>query len=50
MKVALLAIIKFDDLAASGSEKAVKDAGRMQLKGKDYVVEDGDVCRFRFNV
>ena len=42
--------MKYDDLVALGSEKAVKEAGKAQLKGKDYVVEDGDICHFRFNV
>jgi len=43
-------VIKYDDLAALGGEKAAKAAGKMQLKGKDYIVEDGDICHFRFNV
>ena len=43
-------IIKFDDFAALGSEQAVKEAGKMKLEGRDYVVQDGDVCHFRFNV
>ncbi len=43
-------IIKYDDLIAAGSEQAVKAQGRMQLKGKDYTIEDGDICHFLFNV
>jgi len=43
-------IMKFDDLIALGSEQKVKQAGKMQLHGKDYVVEDGDICHFLFNV
>ncbi len=43
-------IIKYDDLIAAGSEAAAKAQGKMQLKGKDYVIEDGDICHFRFNV
>lgn len=43
-------IIKFDDLMAYGSEKAVKDHGKVLLKGKDYIMEDGDICHFLFNV
>ena len=43
-------IIKYDHFISEGSEKAAKDAGRMQLKGKDYVIEDGDTCHFLFNV
>jgi len=33
-----------------GSENAVKEAGKMRVEGKDYVVKDGDVMHFRFNV
>jgi len=40
----------FDDLKALGSEKAVKAAGKIRLEGKDYVVRDGDIINFRFNV
>ena len=43
-------IIKIDDFIAAGSEKDARDQGKMLLKGKDYVVEDGDVCHFLFNV
>ena len=43
-------IIKYDDLTAAGSEAAAKSQGKMQLKGRDYVLEDGDICHFRFNV
>ncbi len=43
-------IIKFEDFAKYGSEQAVKEAGRMRLEGRDYIVQDGDVCHFRFNV
>ena len=40
----------FDDLKALGSEKALKAAGKIRLEGKDYVVQDGDIINFRFNV
>ena len=40
----------FDDLKELGGEKALKAAGRIRLEGKDYVVQDGDIIRFRFNV
>ncbi len=40
----------FDDLKQFGSEKALKAAGRIRLEGKDYVVQDGDIINFRFNV
>ncbi len=43
-------IIKFEDFAKYGSEQAVKEAGRMKLEGRDYIIQDGDVCHFRFNV
>lgn len=43
-------VIKYDDLMAAGSEKAAKDRGKVQLKGKNYVMEDGDICHFLFNV
>jgi ribosome-binding ATPase YchF (GTP1/OBG family) len=40
----------FGDLKTLGSEKAVKAAGKIRLEGKDYVVHDGDIINFRFNV
>jgi GTP-binding protein YchF len=43
-------VMKFDDLMAAGSEQKVKQAGKMQLHGKEYVIEDGDICHFLFNV
>ncbi len=43
-------IIKYDDLTSAGSEAAVKSQGKALLKGRDYVIEDGDICNFRFNV
>jgi GTP-binding protein YchF len=43
-------VFHFDDLKKLGSEKAVKAAGRIRLEGKDYIVQDGDVINFRFNV
>jgi len=43
-------IIKFEDFARLGSEQAVKEAGKMRLEGREYIVQDGDVCHFRFNV
>jgi GTP-binding protein YchF len=42
--------ISFDDLKALGSEKAVRAAGKVRLEGKDYIVRDGDIIHFRFNV
>ncbi len=43
-------VIKFGDLLSHGSEDAVKKAGKHLLMGKDYLVEDGDIVNFRFNV
>ena len=42
--------IAYDDLIRLGSEKAVKDAGLLRSEGKDYVMQEGDVVLFRFNV
>jgi ribosome-binding ATPase len=42
--------IAYDDYVACGGEQGAKDAGRMRLEGADYVVRDGDVMHFRFNV
>ena len=43
-------ICSYDDLVRLGSEKAVKEAGLMRTEGKDYVMRDGDVVEFKFNV
>ena len=43
-------VIKYEDYIAYGSESAVKEAGKMSVEGKDYVVQDGDIMHFRFNV
>ena len=43
-------VIGFDDFIACGGEGRAKEAGKMRLEGKDYVVQDGDVMHFRFNV
>ena len=43
-------VIKYDVYVKYGSEHAVKEAGKMGVEGKEYVVEDGDVMHFRFNV
>ena len=40
----------YDDYVACGSEQAVKDAGKFRLEGKEYIVQDGDIMHFRFNV
>lgn len=43
-------IMKYEDLIALGNENAVKAEGKYVQKGKEYVVEDGDIILFRFNV
>ncbi len=43
-------VIKYEDYINYGSEAAVKEAGKMSVEGKDYVVQDGDIMHFRFNV
>lgn len=43
-------VIKYDDYVNLGSEQAVKEAGKMAVEGKAYIVTDGDVMHFRFNV
>ncbi len=42
--------IAFEDYVALGGEKGAKEAGRLRMEGKDYVMQDGDVVHFRFNV
>ena len=42
--------IAYDDFVACGGETGAKEAGKMRAEGKDYVVQDGDVLLFRFNV
>ena len=42
--------IAFDDFVAHGGEQGAKDAGKMRAEGKEYVVKDGDVMNFLFNV
>ena len=43
-------VMKYDDFVTLGSETAVKEAGKMNVEGKEYVVQDGDIMHFRFNV
>ena len=43
-------VISYDDFVKYGSEAAARDAGRLRIEGKEYVVKDGDVMHFRFNV
>ena len=43
-------VIKYNDFISYGSEAAVKEAGKMSVEGKEYIVQDGDIMHFRFNV
>jgi GTP-binding protein YchF len=43
-------VMKYDDYVNYGSESAVKEAGKFKVEGKEYVVSDGDIMHFRFNV
>ena len=43
-------VIKYEDFINYGSENAVKEAGKMSVEGKEYIVQDGDIMHFRFNV
>lgn len=43
-------VMKYEDFTNLGSENAVKEAGKFKVEGKEYIVEDGDILHFRFNV
>jgi ribosome-binding ATPase YchF (GTP1/OBG family) len=43
-------VIKYNDFIALGSESACKESGKMGVEGKEYIVNDGDLMHFRFNV
>ena len=43
-------VIAYDDYVQYGSESKVKEAGKLRVEGKEYIVKDGDVMHFRFNV
>jgi len=43
-------IVSFEDLVNYGSEAKAREVGKLRLEGKEYVVQDGDVIEFRFNV
>jgi len=43
-------VMSYNDLIECGSELKVKENGKMRLEGKDYIMQDGDICHFRFNV
>ncbi len=43
-------VIGYEDYIQYGSESAARDAGKLRIEGKEYIVKDGDVMHFRFNV
>ena len=43
-------VMSYEDLIECGNEVKVKEAGKVRLEGKDYTMQDGDICHFRFNV
>ena len=43
-------VIKYDDYMQYKSEAAIREAGKLAIEGKEYVVQDGDIMHFRFNV
>lgn len=43
-------VMSYDDLVEYGTELKVKEAGKLRIEGKDYIMQDGDICYFRFNV
>ena len=43
-------VIKYDDFVALGSERACRDVGKIAIEGKEYIVQDGDIMHFLFNV
>ena len=42
-------VMRYDDLIECGNETKVKESGKMRLEGKEYEMQDGDICHFRFN-
>ena len=43
-------VVSYEDFVTLGGEAAAKEAGKWRLEGKDYILQDGDVVHFRFNV
>jgi ribosome-binding ATPase YchF (GTP1/OBG family) len=46
----LAEVIAYEDFIARGGEAGAKEAGKLRQEGRDYVIQDGDVVHFRFNV
>ena len=42
-------VVKYEDFVALGGEAKARDAGKLRTEGKDYVVQDGDICHFLFS-
>lgn len=49
-RLTLLSCRSYEDMIAEGSEKAVKEKGLLRSEGKEYVMKEGDIVLFRFNV
>ena len=43
-------VFKYEDMDKLESEAAIKEAGKLRIEGKEYIVQDGDIMHFRFNV
>ena len=43
-------VMSYNDLIECGNELKVKEKGKLRLEGKEYLMQDGDICHFRFNV
>ena len=43
-------VMSYDDLVEAGSELKVRENGKARIEGKEYLMQDGDICHFRFNV
>ena len=43
-------VIKYEDMITYRTELKVKEAGKFRVEGKEYIMQDGDICHFRFNV
>ena len=43
-------VISYEDLLEAGTELKVKENGKLRIEGKEYLMQDGDICHFRFNL